>query len=200
MNKSTNTTSAGCQFTLFPMSDDFVTVILSALGEVDTTNISMQTDDVSTFIQGEAVHLFDVTQAIFLHAASTGVHVAMTGTFSVGCAGEHAKNLHAFKEGTPLNKEKMQHISQQAGCKITLYPMGSDSYIDVINEQLDSARKGNVKVSADHYATRLDGDVKDIFQVMESFFTNVQKEVPRLSLTFTISANSPSNKKGGSND
>src|SRR5699024_1180653 len=200
MKKSKSTTSEGCQFTLFPMSDDFVKVILSALDEVDTTNISMQTDDVSTFIQGETMHLFDVTQAIFLQAASTGAHVAMSGTFSVGCAGEHDKNIHAFKEGALLNKKKMQHISQQAACKIALYPMGSDNYIDVINEQLGLARKENVKVSADHYSTRLDGDVNDIFKIMELFFTNTKKEVQRLSLTFTISANSPSKKEGGSND
>lgn len=200
MNNSRWTTSAGCQFTLFPMSDDFVTVILAALDEVDTTNITMQTDDVSTFIQGDIVHLFDVTQAIFLHAASTGVHVAMTGTFSVGCGGHDAKNLHTFKEGDPLNKEKMKHISQQAGCKIALYPMGSDNFMSIINEQFDLARQGNVKVTSDHYATRLDGDVKDIFRVMESFFTNTQKKASRVSLTFTISANSPSNKEGGSDD
>src|SRR5699024_7667748 len=176
MNNSRGTTNAGCQFTLFPMSDDFVKVILAALDEVDTTKISVQTDDVSTFIQGDIVHLFDVTRAIFLHAASTGIHVAMTGTFSVGCAGENAKNIHTFQEGAPLNQDKVEHISQQAGCRIALYPMGSDNFMSIINEQLDLARQDNVKVTSDHYATRLDGDVKGIFRVMESFFTNTQKK------------------------
>jgi len=78
--------------------------------------------------------------------------------------------------------------------------MGSDHYIGIIKEQLDLARQDNVKVTSDHYATRLDGDVKGIFRVMESFFTNTQKKASRVSLTFTISANSPSNKEGGSDD
>lgn len=44
---------AGCQFTLYPMSDKFVDIILSALDEVDTSKVWKDTDDVSTCIRGK---------------------------------------------------------------------------------------------------------------------------------------------------
>lgn len=200
MNSFSNTTNAGCQFTLFPMSDQFVNVILSALEQVNTSNVSMNTDDVSTFIQGKPVDLFDVAQAIFLHAAVTGFHVAMAGTFSIGCSGMKNKDLYIYKNDAPLNQQESLHMSQRAGCKITLYPMGSENTSNVIEDQIDLAGKQNVRVSSDYYTTRLDGEVNDIFHTMQLLFLNTQKAVSRLSMTFTISANSPSTKKGDNDD
>jgi uncharacterized protein YqgV (UPF0045/DUF77 family) len=177
------------------MSDTFVDVILSALDKVDTSTVSLKTDDVSTFIQGNAVALFDVTQAIFLHAAKTGYHIAMTGTFSIGCPGK--EDHHGTDMGhIPLNRQNTQHMTQQAGCKVAIYPMGCENYLDVIQDQIDLLKQQNVKVSPDHYATRLDGDVQDVFDAMQELFINVRKSVSRLSMAFTISANSPSTKEG----
>ncbi|WP_100009991.1 YkoF family thiamine/hydroxymethylpyrimidine-binding protein [Lentibacillus sediminis] len=185
---------AGCQFTLFPMSDKFADIILGALDEVDTSKVWKDTDDVSTCVRGKMVHVFDVTQALFLHAAKTGEHVAMSGTFSIGCPGDTEADSYMDETDTPLNEEKSSQISREAGCKFSLYPMGRTDYMDAIYEQIDLSKHRNIKVSSAHYATRLDGDVKDIFQALHQSFDRVQEKVSHVTMTFTISANSPSNK------
>ncbi|WP_156292030.1 YkoF family thiamine/hydroxymethylpyrimidine-binding protein [Oceanobacillus salinisoli] len=185
---------AGCQFTLYPMSDHFVDIILSALEEVDTSKVWKETDDVSTCIRGKMVHIFDVTKAIFLHAAKTGEHVAMSGTFSIGCPGDTEADAYMDETDTPLNEEKSLSITQQAGCKFALYPMGREDYMDAIYEQIDLSKHRNVHVSSTHYATRLDGDVHDIFQALQQSFESVQEKVSHVTMTFSISANSPSNQ------
>ncbi|PKR77131.1 thiamine-binding protein [Halalkalibacillus sediminis] len=186
---------AGCQFTLHPMTDKFVDVILGALEEVDTTNVWKDTDDVSTCIRGKMVHIFDVTKAIFLHAAKTGEHVAMSGTFSIGCPGDSSGDVYMDVTDEVLNEVKSKDISQKAGCKFALYPMGREDYMDKIYEQIDLSKARGVDVSASHYATRLDGEVNDIFHTLEESFDKVQEKVSHVTMTFTISANSPSTKK-----
>ncbi|MDQ0352095.1 uncharacterized protein YqgV (UPF0045/DUF77 family) [Alkalibacillus filiformis] len=185
---------AGCQFTLYPMSDNFVDIILSALDEVDSTKVWKDTDDVTTCVRGKMVHVFDVTKAIFLHAAKTGEHVAMSGTFSIGCPGDNEADAYMAETDEPMNLEKSQTVDQQAGCKFSLYPLGREDYMDKIYEQIDLSKARGVEVSASHYMTRLDGDVKDIFNAMEDSFEAVQEKVSHTTMTFTISANSPSNK------
>ncbi|WP_246521435.1 MULTISPECIES: Ykof family thiamine-binding protein [Ornithinibacillus] len=185
---------AGCQFTLFPMSNQFVEIILTALEEVDTSKVWKDTDDVSTCVRGRIVHIFDVTKAIFLHAAKTGEHVAMSGTFSIGCPGDTDADVYMDETEEPLNKELSASITQQAGCKFALYPLGREDYMDTIYQQIDLSKSRGVTVSGSHYATRLDGDVHAIFHTMQDAFQQAQEEVSHVTMTFTITANSPSNK------
>ncbi|WP_027963590.1 YkoF family thiamine/hydroxymethylpyrimidine-binding protein [Halalkalibacillus halophilus] len=186
---------AGCQFTLFPMSDQFVDIILSSLEEVDSSKVWKDTDDVTTCVRGKMVHVFDVVKAIYLHAAKTGEHVAMSGTFSIGCPGDNEADVYMDETDQAINKEKSDTISQPAGCKFSLYPMGREDYMDKIYEQIDLSKARGVEVSASHYATRLDGEVNDIFNALEESFVKVQEKVSHVTMTFTISANSPSTKK-----
>jgi uncharacterized protein YqgV (UPF0045/DUF77 family) len=50
----------GARFSIYPMSDRFVDIIKSALEEVDTSKVWMETDDVSTCVRGRSEHVFDV--------------------------------------------------------------------------------------------------------------------------------------------
>ncbi|WP_130859642.1 YkoF family thiamine/hydroxymethylpyrimidine-binding protein [Gracilibacillus phocaeensis] len=185
---------AGCQFTLFPMSDRFVDIILSSLREVDSSKVWMHTDDVSTCIRGKRVHLFDVTKALFFHAAKTGVHVAMSGTFSIGCPGDSTGDVY-MDESSQVMNQAADSLNQSAGCRFSLYPLGREDYMEQIYQQIDWSKTAGVDVSHSHYATRLDGDVHDIFRVLEHCFEQVQQKVSHVTMSFTISANSPS--KGG---
>ena len=185
---------AGCQFTLFPMSDQFVDIVLSALDEVDTSNVWKDTDDVSTTVRGDLAHVFDVVKAIYLHAVKTGEHVAMSGTFSIGCPGDTPEHVKEVTTNELKNESTSKQISQKAGCKFALYPMGHENYMDLIVEQIDLSNSRGVEVSSSHYATRLDGEVNDIFRAMEEAFIQVNKRANHVTMTFTISANSPSNR------
>lgn len=167
----------GCQFSLHPMSDQFVEIIIAALEETDTSNVWKETDDVNTSVRGEMVHVFDVVKAIFLHAAKTGEHVAMNGTFTIGCPGDRGQNAPMDGTDTPINEEKTKDIAQTAGCKFALYPLGTEDYMEKIMEQIDLSKHRNVDVNPSHSATRLDGDVHDIFQALHESFDLVQQKV-----------------------
>ena len=185
---------AGCQFNLSVMSDDFADVILGALDQVDTSKVWKETDDVSTCVRGRINHVFDVVKAVYLQAAKTGKHVEMSGTFSIGCPGDSSGDTHMDASRERMNEAASTDIQQKAGCKFALYPMNTTNYMDVIYEQIDLSKEAGVKVSPSHYATRLDGEAADIFNAMESSFTKVQEAVSHTTMTFTISANSPSNR------
>lgn len=47
---------AGCSFSVHPMSDNFANIITSALDEVDTSKVWMQTDKVSTIVRGRIAY------------------------------------------------------------------------------------------------------------------------------------------------
>jgi uncharacterized protein YqgV (UPF0045/DUF77 family) len=176
------------------MSDRFVEIITNAMEETDTKKVWKETDDVSTVVRGRSQHVFDVTKAIFLHAAKTGEHVAMNGTFAIGCPGDSEANVYLDESERLANEDHVQEISQEAGCKFALYPMGEEKYMDVIYEQIDFSKAEDVKVTPTHFATRLDGDVHAIFKTLEKAFQQVGEKVNHVTLTFSISANSPSNR------
>lgn len=181
-------------FTLFPMSEDFVDVILSALEQVDTSKVWKETDDVSTCIRGKMDPCFWRSERDLFHAVKSGKHVAMSGTFSIGCPGDSEGHVYMDETNEPMNQQNVQEIQQKAGCKFALYPMGTEDYMEKITEQIDLSKEWGVKVTPTHYATRLDGEVKDIFSAMKESFAKVQTVVNHITMTFTISANSPSNQ------
>lgn len=185
---------AGCQFNLSVMSDDFADRILSALKEVDTSKVWKKIDDVSTCVRGKLQHVFDVVKAVYLHAAKTGSHTVMSGTFSIGCPGDSEGEAYMNASDERANEPVTSEILQTAGCKFALYPMNTEDYMKKIYEQIDLSKE-QVRVSSSHYATRLDGEVNDIFQTIEAAFTRVQNVVSHTTMTFTISANSPSNQQ-----
>lgn len=188
---------AGCRFSVYPMTDDFVNVILGALEEVDTSKVWMETDDVSTCVRGRISHIFDVTNAIFVHAAKTGKHVTFNGTFSIGCPGDSAGDVYLIEDDVRMNSEQTKPVKQPTACQFALYPMGDGDYMDVIYHQVQEIAKLGMDVSSVHYATRLDGEANDIFKGLEQVFTKTKESgCSHTVMTVTLSANSPSQKGG----
>src|SRR5699024_4050394 len=84
---------AGCSFSIHPMSDNCIESRTNAVERVGRSKVWMQTGGVTTTGRGKMVPVFDVTKAIFLHAAKTGEHVAFQGTYSIGCPGDSDGDL-----------------------------------------------------------------------------------------------------------
>ncbi|AXI08895.1 thiamine-binding protein [Oceanobacillus zhaokaii] len=185
---------AGASFSIHPMSDRFIEIIKSALNEVDTRKVHMNTDDVSTTVRGNLIQVFDVTKAMFLHAAKTGEHVAFQATYSLGCPGDSKAEAYIANDQIPLNAELVNGINQYIAAKFALYPLGDGNYMDVIHKQIEAIRK-YVTVSAANYSTRLDGDALAIFEGLEQVFKAVVKSgSSHTVMTVSISANSPSHE------
>ncbi|OZM56907.1 thiamine-binding protein [Lottiidibacillus patelloidae] len=187
----------GCRFSIYPMTDNFVEVILNALREVDTSKVWMETDDVTTCIRGRSEHVFDVAKAIFIHAAKTSVHVVFNGTFSVGCPGDSEGNSYMSMNDERLNEEASIKEKVEVATQIALYPLNNPDYLQIIAEQVEVAKEHGTFTKGVHYASRLDGDANDVFKTLEQSFVNVYKthEHSHVAMTATISANSPSKKE-----
>lgn len=192
---------AGCRFSIHPMRDDFITIITTALKDVDTSKVWMQTDDVSTLERGRIAHIFDVTKALYLHAAKTGAHVAFEATYSVGCPGDTAGDVFMAEDDVVLNKATVDSIKQEAATKFALYPLGGGQYMDQIYAQIEAMKDHGVEVSGTHYATRLDGEAVNIFNGLEKVFIDMEESgSSHTVMTVSMSANSPSTKGGKVNE
>jgi|SRR5690625_233582 len=184
----------GVSFSLHPMCDDFVKVISDSIAATDTSKVWVKTDDVTTTIRGRAVHVFDVSQAIFMHAAHTGEHVAFNATYSVGCPGDTQGDFYMAEDDEAVNTEKIKHIDQPVAAKFSLYPLGGGDYMDLIYGQIE-AMKDYVTVSPAHYSTRLDGEAHHIFRGLENVFqATVEHGSSHTVMTVSVSANSPSHQ------
>ncbi len=192
MNKSSRI--VGASFSLSPMCDNFVEVIEMALGETDTSMVWLHTDDVTTTVRGEMVHVFDVTKGVCLHAAETGEHVSFQATYGLGCPGDvgidDCKNLG----NTVIDRTRFKKAKLFAAAKFSLYPLGDEGYSKTILDQIE-LMKQYVKVSEAHYSTRLEGGLLDIFNGLERVFQEtINSGSSHTVMTVTISINSPSHK------
>ncbi|PYZ98906.1 thiamine-binding protein [Alteribacter lacisalsi] len=186
----------GCRFSVYPMADNFVEIIKGALEEVNTAKVWMKTDDVSTCVRGRSEHVFDVTKAIFTNAAKTGVHVVFNGTFSIGCPGDSDGDTYMSEDDVRLNEEKVQQERVEVATQFSLYPLNNPDYMQIIADQVAVADGHGTFTKGVHYASRLDGDVNNVFRTLEEAFYNAAQTDERSHVTMTaaVSANSPSTK------
>lgn len=184
---------AGCSFSLYPMSDQFVALILNALKNVDSSKVWMKTDRVSTIVRGRIPHIFDVTQAAFLEIAKTGVHVVYSATFSVGCPGDTEGHAYMDVDESLMNRDTIDSVEQDLSAKFALYPMGGGNYMDPIYEQIEAMKTHGVDVELTHYETMLDGPAQNVFRGLQSVLQAMEDAgSPHTVMTVTLSANSPS--------
>jgi hypothetical protein len=81
---------AGAQISLYPMCDDFVSLILGSLSALDPyrEQLRIETDDISTLLVGPPEVLFKAMRDLFVQISASGKHVVMHATISRGCPGE----------------------------------------------------------------------------------------------------------------
>jgi energy-coupling factor transport system substrate-specific component len=185
----------GARFSIYPMSDRFVDIILSALKEVDTSKVWLESDDVSTCVRGRSEHVFDVVKAIFLESAKNGDHVVLQATFSNGCPGDSAGDVYLSENLERLNEEKSRQIQQEVAAQFALYPMGIPTYMNVIMDAVKLGQEQGTFTKGAHYASRLDGEANTVFKTLEDAFLGAQEsDSTHIVMTVAMSANSPSKK------
>lgn len=187
---------AGCSFSIYPMCDQFVDLILSALEATDTSKVWIKTDEVSTIVRGRIPHIFDVVQAVFLQTAESGEHVVCSGTFSIGCPGDSEGHSFIAEDEIRMNKTVTDNLNPEVSAKFALYPMGGGDYMDLIYNQIEAMKKHGIEISLTHYETKLFGPSRNIFEGLENVFRQTDSAgSSHTVMTFTISANSPSQRE-----
>ena len=184
---------SGCRFTLYPMTDKFIDIILGALEKTDTQAVWSETDALSTVYRGKLPYVADAVKALFINAYQEGVHMAIEGQFSKGCPGDISGDSKLEWEGEAPNKKSLEGKHFPVHCKLALYPMGDAEYIDEIAKVWYMAQDAGLNPTTIHYATRIDGDVQACFDYLESVCELMEKseKVSHYILHFTMNCNSP---------
>lgn len=181
-------------FTLSPMSDDFIDIILGTLEKTNTSKVWMETDDVSTVVRGKTVHVFDVTKAICAYAARTGKHVSFQARYSMGCPGSEETAAFLSMDDERENTFTAEDEKQYAAAKFSLYPIGAGDFTETILNQVE-AMKTYVKVSRVPTATKLEGSLTAMFNGLEEVFdATVNDGADHVVMMVSVSMNSPSHQ------
>ncbi len=192
--RGTNLDISGCRFSLYPMTDNFVSVILGALEKTDTSAVWSQSDALSTVYRGKLPYVADAVRALFINAWQPEVHMALEGQFSKGCPGDTDGDSLLDREGEAPNRAKIQDRHFPVLCKLALYPMGTGDYIDEIAKVWRMAEAEGLNPKTIHYATRIEGDVQKVFDYLEEVCRLMEQSVSHYILHFTLSVNSPTNE------
>ena len=183
----------GARFSLYPMTDRYVPVILDSIAGIRERGLEVETDDVSTFIGGDRNAIWSTLEEVFAKAARTGEHVVMTALVSHGCPGEK------YCEPDPLTgtaRAPVGHtgIGVAVSAQWSLYPLGQPGYMDVIYAEIDRTKRDGVHTGGAHFVSKLEGDLCTVLTAVRGAFDDACGQVSHVVAHVTLSANSPTRK------
>lgn len=182
---------SGCRFSLYPMADNFVEIILGALSKTDMSKVWKATDKLSTCVRGKRVHVFDSVKGLFVNAYRENVHMALEASFSKGCPGDTDADSFMEVDDIKLNESLIKEQKFNVISKISFYPMGENDYMEHIAHAVMKAKENGVFSKSSHYVSILEGDVHDVFKTLEDIFEYGETNLSHYILQVTISVNSP---------
>lgn len=197
---------SGAQVSLYPMSDNFVSIILDAVKHLDPwrDQLRVETDDISTLIVGAPEILFPAMRDLFVAAARSGVHCTMHATVSRGCPGEPDDPIctpgDSLAPGIalPLRIAAAQHAvadapltGQIVAAQFSLYPLGLGHHMDEIYGCIDFLKSSGTFERSKNFCTKLRGDAGPVFATLSQAFTSFGAQAGHVALDVTLSANSP---------
>ncbi|MDR3259019.1 MAG: Ykof family thiamine-binding protein [Fusobacteriaceae bacterium] len=181
----------GCKFSLYPMSDQFITIILDSIETTDTTKVWKLTDKLATCVRGKRSHIADVVKGFFINSYRTDIHMALEATYSKGCPGDIDADSFMDVDNEKSNEVKLKGKHFDVNSKMSFYPMGEVDYMEHIAKVVMIAKKNNVFVGSSHYASLLSGDVHDVFDTIEEICKYGEENLAHYILQVTVSVNSP---------
>ncbi len=200
---------SGAQLSLYPMSDDFVDIILGAIGSLDPwrDRLRLETDSLSTLMVGPPDILFPAMRDLFCAASRSGVHTTMHATVSRGCPGEPDDPMCTPVAGPPRDAGLADRVAacreavaaaplqhQTVAAQLSLYPLGIDHHMDEIYGCIAFLKDSGVFDRSKNFCTALRGDAGPVFETLGQAFTGFGAEAGHLAMDVTVSANSPSDR------
>jgi energy-coupling factor transport system substrate-specific component len=200
---------SGAQLSLYPMTDDFVSVIRAALGALDPyrDRMRVQTDDLSTLVVAPPDILFPAMRDLFVSAARTGAHTVLSATVSRGCPGEPDDPICVPPTGLPPLGDVAARIEsslaavahatgtgQTVSAQFSYYPLGAEHHMDEIYACIDFLKRSGTFDRAKNFCTKLKGDAGPVFATLSEAFLRFAPEGAHVALDVTVSANSPTGR------
>lgn len=198
---------SGAQISLYPMTGDFVGVIMSALNALDPyrDRLRIETDDLSTLLVGPPEVLFPALRDLFSAAARTGTHCVLSAAISRGCPGEPDDAIcnsgHFDGPLAPLSERQASALAAVRDApdmgvfsvaQLSLYVMGQGNHMDEIYGCIDFLKQSGTFEKSKHFATKLNGDSGALFATIEQAFCRFGPPEGHVTIDLTVSANSPS--------
>lgn len=198
----------GAQVSLYPMTSDFVRVILSGLKALEPyrEQLRIETDDISTLMVGAPEPLFDAIRDLFARSAQDPAHVTLHATISRGCPGEpdepscRCETLMRAQTET-LAERQAQALAQvslapvlgvEIDLQFSLYVLGYDRHMDEIYGCIDFLKTSGTFLRSKNFCTRLRGDAGPVFETLRQAFLRFGPAEGHVTIDMTASANSPS--------
>ena len=212
---------SGCQFSLYPMSDNFVEVILPAVKAMgNPEDLRIETDDISTLVVGQPERVFEVVSKAYEAACRAGKHVVLSALFSRGCPGEPddplctpegpskgvhegtrqgAKSDNATRGADSATRGAVTSPAATTGVEIdaqfSLYPLGIPGYMTTIASTVSAVKEAGVYDRSKNFCTRLSGDLSAVFAAVERAFDEAARDTGHVVIHLTASKGSPSKKQ-----
>lgn len=198
---------SGAQLSLYPMSGDFADIILRAVKALDPyrNRLRIETDDLSTLVVGPPRLIVEAAAELFLAAARTGTHTALSALLSRGCPGEPDDPICqgqavgpalAWSQGRSERAiaavTQATNTSQPVAAQLSFYPLGSNDHMGEIYAVIDFLKASGVHHSAKHFCTSLRGDAGPVFASIAEVFAEFGGTDAHVTIDLTVSANSPS--------
>lgn len=198
----------GAQVSLYPMTSDFVRVILSGLEALAPyrDRLRIETDDISTLMIGSPEPLLDAIRDLFARTAQDPAHVTMHVTLSRGCPGEpddascRCEVLAEAQDRTLAERQAEARVAvslaPRLGIEIdvqfSLYVLGADRHMDEIYGCIDFLKASGTFLRSKNFCTRLRGDAGAVFETVRQAFLRFGPAEGHVTIDLTASANSPS--------
>ena len=183
----------GARFSLYPMTDRYVPVILGAIDKLAGSGLEVETDDVSTFIKGDRNAVWATLEDSFAKAARSGKHVVMTALVSHGCPGEELCEIDP-KTGRAGDARPHPGAGVKVSCQWSLYPLGEPGYMDVIYKAVADTKAAGVFKNGRHFVSHLDGELDRVLDSIRRTFDAACEAASHVTAHITLSANSPTRK------
>lgn len=181
----------GARFSLMPMSDDFLAIILGAIQKVNQTNVWAKTDPTSTVYRGGSTEVFDALKACFVFSYRPRVHASLEATISKGCPGDVDADAALSFDGSRVNESASQAIHFPVIGKFSVYPMGTGDYMHCIETVINCGIDKGIVTGTGHYVTFLGGDVHEVFRYIEEVFHGLDANVSHFVIQLTLLCNLP---------
>ncbi|MFQ6550329.1 YkoF family thiamine/hydroxymethylpyrimidine-binding protein [Aestuariibius sp. 2305UL40-4] len=200
---------SGAQVSLYPMSDDFVGIILNAIEALDPwrDQLRLETDSLSTLIVGPPEVLFPAMRDLFCATARSGIHTTMHATVSRGCPGEPDDPICTPVAGGPRGMSLADLVAAgrdrvaaapilelDIAAQFSLYPLGIGHHMDEIYGCIEFLKNSGTYDRSKNFCTALRGDAGPVFETLGQAFTGFGFDTGHLAMDVTVSANSPSDR------
>ncbi|WP_246954455.1 Ykof family thiamine-binding protein [Brachybacterium sp. Marseille-Q7125] len=193
----------GARVTAAVMADDYSRILVDVLSRLDTTGLTLETGDVSTYAGGHEANLQRWLVDLAADLAATEHHASLQILLSRGCPGEVECELPGGAGPRSVDMPPVRRTGRWASAEWALYPLADQALSDGeepdhmrdIYAAIDHAKELGTFRESQHFVTRLEGDVGEVIATALAGWVLVGRSVQHVTSHLTISLNSPSHDR-----